>query len=86
MSERRWQLVLLLGMSLDFAGAVIVLSAVLDFTGRDYHGQVRREVNYIDTELVKARRKAVIGLWLIVGGFVLAMGKELHALRALVRG
>lgn len=81
--ERRWQLLLLLGMSLDFAGAIIVLSAVLDFTGRTYHGQLQQEVDYIDTELVQARRKALIGLWLIVAGFALALGKELHALRLL---
>ena len=79
--EKFWQLVLVLGLGLDFVGAVLVLSAVIDFTGKTFHGQVLQEVDYIDTELVKARQKAMIGLYFIVAGFILPVGKELYTLQ-----
>ncbi len=71
-----WQLCLLIGMSLDLVGAILVLSAVVDFSSRRFHKQLRREVEYIDSALIDAKQKAELGFWFIVAGFLLAFAKE----------
>jgi hypothetical protein len=74
--ESLWQACLLLGMFLDLIGALLVLSAVIDFSSKRFHGQIQSEVAYIDTELVDAKQKAEVGLWFILAGFGLAFAKE----------
>lgn len=81
--ERRMQQLLLIGMVCDFIGAVFVLSAVLDFSSVRFHNQLSKEVAYIDSELIKARQKAVVGLVLISIGFALPVIKEIYTLRTL---
>ena len=80
MDERLWHLLLAVGISLDFAGAVLVLSAVIDFSSRKAHGQLKSAVDYIDTELAKARSKAIVGLYLICAGVVPGLLDQLRKL------
>lgn len=78
-AERKRVYVLLFGLLMDLAGAVVIAYAVLEYSKRHYK-TVQEELDDLEHILEDTKILTEYGLGLIIAGFVLIFGAEAYSL------